>query len=408
VRAVLIALVAALGVDGALAVRLARADANSEARVFFEQGNERLAAAQRLRGARRRRALEEALAAYVSSVRIVRSRNAVFNAAVVLQELERREEAFDYFAEYLGMPGVTEEDRADATRRLEALRPRVAVLAIESAPSGASVRVDRRDLAPRGRTPLEIAVPAGDHTLYFEREGCDPAEVVATAVVGERREVRATLREHPRQEPTGGGVDVPPPARGEGALEVRTDDPGARVLVDGVEVGRGREVTATVPEGPHFVRVDAPGRLPYETTANVGAGLTSRLEVRLGRRERTGPGAGATVSWIATGALGAAALAAGGYAVFSLSGRHADARARYDATQTQADYDAYRSLRRELVTFNLVADVLGGVALAAGVLSLVLALTGGGERETPATGAITVVPLAGVGTLGGALAGRLP
>jgi hypothetical protein len=48
------------------------------------------------------------------------------------------------------------------------------------------------------------------------------------------------------------------------------------------------------------------------------------------------------------------------------------------------------------------------VAVAAGVVSLVLTLTGVDVRETPASGSITVVPLAGAGTLGGALAGRLP
>ena len=65
------------------------ADRNAEARVFFEKGNRLFARAMDKSGERKRELLEEALTAYVSSLRIVRSRNALFNAAVVLEELAK-------------------------------------------------------------------------------------------------------------------------------------------------------------------------------------------------------------------------------------------------------------------------------------------------------------------------------
>ena len=162
---VLVMLVA-VGVAPAAAVLApvtAQADANAEARVFFERGNRQLAEALGRRGARRTRGLEEALGSYVSSLRIVRSRNAVFNAGVTLQELGRTAEAFGYFIEYRAMAGLSDAERAEVGQRIEAMRPQLALLAIDATPS-AEVRLDRRDLAVLGTTPLEVAVAAGEHT----------------------------------------------------------------------------------------------------------------------------------------------------------------------------------------------------------------------------------------------------
>src|SRR5688572_3267001 len=86
-RAALLGLLGALAIalSGMVAVPLARADANSEARVFFERGNEHLQRAATLRGSRRTREIEQAVAEYFSSLRIVRTKNCVFNAAVALE-----------------------------------------------------------------------------------------------------------------------------------------------------------------------------------------------------------------------------------------------------------------------------------------------------------------------------------
>ena len=129
-------------------------DVNAEARVFFDRGNELFEQAGRARGRRQRRLLEEALQSYVSALRIVRSRNALFNAAVVLEQLERADEAFAYYREYLAIPGLTDDERAQGETRLDGIRPLIAVIDIASTPiAGVQVFVDRLDLAARGETP---------------------------------------------------------------------------------------------------------------------------------------------------------------------------------------------------------------------------------------------------------------
>jgi tetratricopeptide (TPR) repeat protein len=161
------------------------ASENAEARVYFEEGNRLFEKANRSRGAQREALFRRALEAYVDSLQIVRSRNALFNAAIVLGELGRNDEAFNYFGEYLGVEGLSEADREEATRRRDALRGDVAVLQVTSEPSGALVWVDRKDLAPRGETPIEIALRPGAHRVFVERDRFEPVEQRETMVRGE-------------------------------------------------------------------------------------------------------------------------------------------------------------------------------------------------------------------------------
>jgi hypothetical protein len=161
------------------------ASENAEARVYFEEGNRLFEKANRSRGAQRTGLLRRALESYVDSLQIVRSRNALFNAAIVLGELERNDEAFNYFTEYLGVEGLSVDDREEATRRRDALRGEVAVLQVTSEPAGALVWLDRKDLAPRGETPIEIALPAGEHRAFVEKDGYEPVEQAETMVRGE-------------------------------------------------------------------------------------------------------------------------------------------------------------------------------------------------------------------------------
>jgi len=157
---------------------------NAEARVYFEEGNRLFEQATRAPAAQRTELLQRSLEAYVDSLRIVRSRNALFNAAIVLGELGRNDEAFNYFSEYLTIEGLTEADRENATARQDALRTEVAVLQVTSQPEGALLWVDRKDLAPRGETPIELALPPGEHRAFVEKEGFEPVERTQTMVRG--------------------------------------------------------------------------------------------------------------------------------------------------------------------------------------------------------------------------------
>lgn len=161
------------------------ASENAEARVYFDEGNRLFEKANRSRGAQQEELFRRALEAYVDSLQIVRSRNALFNAAIVLGELGRNDEAFNYFSEYLGVEGLSEADRDEAARRRDALRGDVAVLQVTSEPSGALVWVDRKDLAPRGETPIEIALRPGARRVFVERDGFEPVARSETMVRGE-------------------------------------------------------------------------------------------------------------------------------------------------------------------------------------------------------------------------------
>jgi hypothetical protein len=169
-------LVAILGLGSPSLATAQSTSENAEARVYFEEGNRLYEQANRARDAQRVTLLQRSLEAYVDSLRIVRSRNALFNAAIVLGELGRNDESFNYFSEYLRIEGLPAEDRKDASRRRDALRSEVAVLEVTTEPAGALLWVDRKDLAPRGETPIELALPSGEHRIFIERDGYEPVE----------------------------------------------------------------------------------------------------------------------------------------------------------------------------------------------------------------------------------------
>jgi len=178
-------LVALLGLTSPSAAAAQSTSANAEARVYFQEGNRLYEQASDARGAQRTTLLQRSLEAYVDSLRIVRSRNALFNAAIVLGELGRNDESFNYFGEYLRIEGLASADREEATRRRDELRSEVAVLQVTTEPEGALLWVDRKDLAPRGETPIELALPPGEHSTFIEKDGYTSVERTQKAVQGE-------------------------------------------------------------------------------------------------------------------------------------------------------------------------------------------------------------------------------
>jgi len=170
---------------------------NAEARVYFEEGNRLFQQASRATGAKRIALFQRSLEAYVDSLQIVRSRNALFNAAIVLEELDRNYESFNYYSEYLQIEGLSEADRKLASKRRDALRPEVAVLRVSSEPAAAELWIDRKDLAPRGETPFEVAVAAGEHRVFVEKEGYVPIEREMNMLRGEATVLELTLEAIP-------------------------------------------------------------------------------------------------------------------------------------------------------------------------------------------------------------------
>ena len=206
---------------------------NAEARVYFEEGNRLFQQASRASGSKRTTLLQRSLEAYVDSLQIVRSRNALFNAAIVLEELNRKDESFNYYTEYLRIEGLADADREEASRRRDALRPNVAVLRVSSEPEAAQLWVDRKDLAARGETPIEVAVAPGQHRVFVEREGYLPTEQAMMMVLGEATVLELTLEALP----------VEP------VVEVAPDDPTQKPRLRNAAIGTAASMVATAAVG---------------------------------------------------------------------------------------------------------------------------------------------------------------
>jgi tetratricopeptide (TPR) repeat protein len=107
------------------------------------------------------------------SNRLAPNRNVVFNIARAYEQMGRYSEAFRHYVDYLALETDLER-RASAEQALARIRPRVAVLRVESDPPGATIYVDRKELGPRGSTPRLLALDPGPHTVLLEAPGFEP------------------------------------------------------------------------------------------------------------------------------------------------------------------------------------------------------------------------------------------
>jgi hypothetical protein len=151
---------------------------------------------------------------------------------------------------------------------LEAV-PQTGTVRFESTPSGADVFVDGRFL---GTTPLGAReYRPGRYDVDIELDGYRPERTTFRVEAGERRTVSVTLQ--PRL----------------GALEVIGNVGGARVFLDGREVGRlasgsGRLAIDELQPGERELTLVAPGYDTIVTTVEVEAGETNEIRLRQTRR----------------------------------------------------------------------------------------------------------------------------
>lgn len=392
---------------------------SAEARVHFKRGNLLYEQATRSYGARRVRLLERSLQAYSASLRIVRSRNALFNAAIVFEELGRVDDAFNYYTEYLSIGGLSDTEQSEARHRRDELERRVAVIEVTSTPPGATCWIDRMDTGPVGTTPLALAVTEGTHQVLLRLEGYEPATVEVEATV--RSRVTRSLALTPKaarliietEEPltitldgkpvTAGATMTVPAGQHEikfgvgknmfrrvvnvpagqqpfvvklvvprGLLIVHTL-PKAQVYVDGVVVGQGPRLEVPVIAGAHRVQatastyratvteIDIEPRGRYELTLNLDKSREHRLKrAALG----TLGGAGATLA-VAT------ALSIRGRTVNRDYQRAAEV---FRQDPTQANLRRAQSLQDTTDRLNLTADLFWAASAAAGVTALTLYL----------------------------------
>jgi hypothetical protein len=91
--------------------------------------------------------------------------------------------------EYLALPDLAAQDRADAGREAQALRTRPSMLTVTTTPPAASVSLDGKALA--GSTPLSAEMRAGSHTIVAQKTGYIPSAQTVEARFG--RAVIVTL-----------------------------------------------------------------------------------------------------------------------------------------------------------------------------------------------------------------------
>ena len=167
-----------------------------------------------------------------------------------------------------------------AARRYFATPPVVGhtgTLVITSNPSGAETVVDGE---LRGATPLTLTLAAGSHVVEL-RNGGAPRSIPVTIAAG----AQATQY-----------IELPKIAPTSGQLQVRTDPPGAEVVVDGVSHGRAPTLVGELTPGEHLV-VMTSELGSVKQTVTVEPGSTASLVVPMAAPE------GAPVSgWIAVSA----------------------------------------------------------------------------------------------------------
>ncbi len=146
----------------------------------------------------------------------------------------------------------------------------VAMLRLESSPSRAAVSVDGN---AAGATPTELRLAPGRHTVEL-------------AVGERRRSIVVTLAAGAE---TAQLVELPPPVASSGAMDVRSEPSGARVVVDGEPRGVTPVLLAGLATGAHEVRVDLRGRSVTQSV-DVEQGGTSSVFVPFPKGESPTPG----------------------------------------------------------------------------------------------------------------------
>ena len=215
------------------------------------------------------------------------------------------------------------------------------LLRVVTDPPGASVYIDDREQGAIGQTPFQNVVATGEHHIWIERPGYEVEERTVEIEIGDDVSHELTLER----------VTY-------GRIRVIGNSPGARVLVDGVEVGTV-PYDGQVEAGPHRITVQRDGMKDWEEQVDVQRGQLTPIRVRLRPAvSRSGAWAMATVGLLSIG---------GGVALGLLGqGVRRDLANDRDAGTLASDDD--RFLRGRIYT--IAANGAFGLGALLGILSL--------------------------------------
>lgn len=163
------------------------------------------------------------------------------------------------YAQHTGNAEVKPDAIQGYTATLQGLQ---GTLEITSSPKGATVFLDGEGI---GTTPLSQQVAAGNHTIMLELAGHGRWQSEVAVSPEKVTKVSASLTEE------------------SGSLRVTSDPAGARVLLDGVDIGTTPLLVTEVSPGGHQVSVSAPGYAGAVQTATIAGQKETALNVRLKR-----------------------------------------------------------------------------------------------------------------------------
>jgi len=228
-------------------------DAKDEARARFVRGVERMEAKDYAGAANEfERAYEHASYAVI-----------LFNLGVAYAKLDLPVKAVDALERVVAEPGTLSSQRvAQAKETIAAQRKRIGQLEVKVDVPGATVRVDGVDV---GRAPLTVSVRSGLHFVEAVEVGYAPSRREVLVAGEAQAEVALSLQAT---------------ADGLGQLWVRSDLPGAEVILDGVRVGT-TPMTSSIPvlPGEHDVELRREGYRNAVRRVTVGVGATADLSL---------------------------------------------------------------------------------------------------------------------------------
>lgn len=163
------------------------------------------------------------------------------------------------YAPYEGRIAI-EEGKTETVKATMEILPK---LILSTKPDGATILIDGHD---RGRTPLELHLPAGKHTLRIDKSGYLPYE----------KEIALQEDNTP--------ISISMERLSE--LEVRSNPGGARVTVNGDDKGV-TPLTLFLDKGEYDIQVHKRRHSPFSTTVGIELGQTKTIEAELPARPRS-------------------------------------------------------------------------------------------------------------------------
>lgn len=245
---------------------------------------------------------------------------------------------------------IPAQQREEIETRISALRIQLGIrdtetgtLRVTTTPSGARILVDGTEV---GVSPTNAEVDPGPHQVEAELEGYQRAGVTVSVERGQTAIAAMSLEELTVER--------------NGRLVCTSEPGGARVLVDGAEIGRTPITLPSLSAGEHLVRFDLPDGRSLEERVDVPVDGTARVTVAFGGGVHQGWFWGVAGTALALGA-GAAGTGAYGTLLWDEFNDASTTRARQEEIQPTG-----QSL---MLTTDVLASAAGAMALAALVLA---------------------------------------